>query len=175
MAFPNHCNAGWRPRPSALACGPSEPPPDGLQPRSPPAAQHLSLRRTASGPAIKSRGPRGSAWRLRSEGDQRLQRRPGPTHSRACRFRVARAALGFGRACVQHRDHPLPAGERRLQPRGASSDHTGADGVLAFIEAQAEWTGDTWWPQLDELLEGAHWIIVVVFVDAVHRATDPAS
>lgn len=51
--------------------------------------------------------------------------------------------------------------------------YVGAEGFLEFIEAQAAWTGDTWWPRLDELVVGDRWIIGVVFVDAT-RASDGA-
>jgi ketosteroid isomerase-like protein len=62
----------------------------------------------------------------------------------------------------------VPGGTDRGQLQG---EYLGADGFLAFIEAQAEWTGDTWWPRLNELVVGDRWIIGVVFVDAT-RASD---
>lgn len=62
----------------------------------------------------------------------------------------------------------VPGGTDRGQLQGL---YLGVDGFLAFIEAQAQWTGDTWWPQLDELVVGAGWIIGVVFVEAT-RASD---
>ena len=62
----------------------------------------------------------------------------------------------------------VPGGTDRGQLQG---EYLGANGLLAFIEAQAKWTGNTWWPQLDELIVGTHWIIGVVFVDAT-RASD---
>lgn len=49
--------------------------------------------------------------------------------------------------------------------------YIGRDGFLEFLEAQAAWTGATWWPQLDELLIGERWIVAVVFVTAT-RARD---
>jgi hypothetical protein len=71
---------------------------------------------------------------------------------------------------------PWLAAEFRFVPGGTSAgalqkDYLGPAGFLEFIEAQAAWTGDSWWPRLDELLVGERWIVGVVFVTAV-RARD---
>lgn len=49
--------------------------------------------------------------------------------------------------------------------------YVGPDGFLEFINAQSAWTGDTWWPRLDELLVGERWAVGIIFVTAT-RARD---
>ncbi|GGL91754.1 nuclear transport factor 2 family protein [Nakamurella endophytica] len=56
----------------------------------------------------------------------------------------------------------VPAGTDRSS---LQEDYTGPAGFARFIRRQADWTDDTWWPVLDEMLVGERWVVAVVRVE----------
>jgi hypothetical protein len=87
-----------------------------------------------------------------------------------------RAMYAGGGPAAANDLRPWLADDFTFIPGGSQASHlqrtyNGPDGFIEFVQAQAEWTGGTWWPRLDELLIGERWIVGVIFVDAT-RARD---